>query len=453
MANGNPMKKTFLVIDDDRVFANTVRDYLSSDAVEVMVANSAMDGLAACQQRKIDVVLLDQQLPDAEGHTLCATILKSNDQAKIIFSTAFPSFENAVKAIRSGASDYLSKPYDLEELSLAVRQAFRTLELENVEQIQDYQRTRESEQTVVIGGEGLAETMKMVDLAATTDSPVLITGETGTGKTLVAKAIHYKGRALKAPFISINCASLPENLIEAELFGYEKGAFTGAVAARKGLFEMAEGGTLFLDEIGEMPIHLQAKLLSAIEEKNLRRLGSESVRPVNVRIIAATGINLEDFLGQTFRKDLYYRLSVILMHIPPLRERRADIPMLCRYLLKSLTDGHEVELSDAELANLSRYDWPGNVRELKNILERAYLLQRGSEFRPSELLGQTTRKTALLALATENADPDAPILPLDEVEMRHIQFVLGRCSGNYTQTAKALGISLSTLKRKLKSSD
>ncbi len=453
MANGNPMKKTFLVIDDDRVFANTVRDYLSSDAVEVMVANSAMDGLAACQQRKIDVVLLDQQLPDAEGHTLCATILKSNDQAKIIFSTAFPSFENAVKAIRSGASDYLSKPYDLEELSLAVRQAFRTLELENVEQIQDYQRTRESEQTVVIGGEGLAETMKMVDLAATTDSPVLITGETGTGKTLVAKAIHYKGRALKAPFISINCASLPENLIEAELFGYEKGAFTGAVAARKGLFEMAEGGTLFLDEIGEMPIHLQAKLLSAIEEKNLRRLGSESVRPVNVRIIAATGINLEDFLGQTFRKDLYYRLSVIRMHIPPLRERRADIPMLCKHLLKALANGHEVELSDAELANLSRYDWPGNVRELKNILERAYLLQRGSEFRPSELLGQTTRKTALLALATENADPDAPILPLDEVEMRHIQFVLGRCSGNYTQTAKALGISLSTLKRKLKSSD
>ena len=453
MANGNPMKKTFLIIDDDRVFANTVRDYLSSDAVEVMVANSAMDGLAACQQRKIDVVLLDQQLPDAEGHTLCAAILKSNDQAKIIFSTAFPSFENAVKAIRSGASDYLSKPYDLEELSLAVRQAFRTLELENVEQIQDYQRTRESEQTVVIGGEGLAETMKMVDLAATTDSPVLITGETGTGKTLVAKAIHYKGRALKAPFISINCASLPENLIEAELFGYEKGAFTGAVAARKGLFEMAEGGTLFLDEIGEMPIHLQAKLLSAIEEKNLRRLGSESVRPVNVRIIAATGINLEDFLGQTFRKDLYYRLSVIRMHIPPLRERRSDIPMLCRHLLKSLTDGHEVELSDAEIANLARYDWPGNVRELKNILERAYLLQRGSEFRPSELLGQTSRKTALAALAAENADPGAPILPLDEVEMRHIQFVLGRCSNNYTQTAKALGISLSTLKRKLKSPD
>ncbi len=449
MSNGN-VKKTFLVIDDDRVFANAVRDYLASEAVEVLVANTAMDGLAFCHQKKIDVVLLDQQLPDGEGHTLCSSILKCNDQTKIIFSTAFPSFENAVKAIRSGASDYLSKPYDLEELGLAVRQAFRTLELENVEQIQDYQRTRESEETVVIGGEGLSETLKLVDLAATTDSPVLITGETGTGKTLAAKAIHYRGRTRKAPFISINCASLPESLIEAELFGYEKGAFTGAVSARKGLFEMAENGTLFLDEIGEMPMHLQAKLLSAIDEKKLRRLGSESIRPVSVRIIAATGVKLEDFLGKTFRKDLYYRLSVVRIHIPPLRERRSDIPGLCKHLLKALTDGHEVVLSEREIANLCSYDWPGNVRELKNILERAYLLQRGSEFRPSELLGQAPKATLAEAASSGSTDAEAPILPLEEVEMNHIQYVLGRCGGNYTQTAKALGISLSTLKRKLK---
>jgi two-component system, NtrC family, response regulator AtoC len=441
------MKKILLVIDDDRVFANAVKDYLTSETVEVLVANTAMDGLAICHQKKTDVVLLDQQLPDAEGHTLCASILKCNDQAKIIFSTAFPSFENAVKAIRAGASDYLSKPYDLEELGLAVRQAFRTLELENVEQIQDYQRTRDIEETVVIGGEGLAETLKLVELAATADSPVLITGETGTGKTLVARAIHYRGHAHKAPFISINCASLPENLIEAELFGYEKGAFTGAVVARKGLFEMAEGGTLFLDEIGEMPMHLQVKLLSAIEEKKLRRLGSESIRPVSVRIIAATGIKLEDFLGKTFRKDLYYRLSVIRMHIPPLRERRSDIQALCKYLLKALTDGHEVALPDTEIANLSRYDWPGNVRELKNILERAYLLQRGTEFRPSKLLGQAP---AVAPANSERADAEAPILALEDVEMNHIQYVLGRFGGNFTQTAKALGISLSTLKRKLK---
>jgi transcriptional regulator with PAS, ATPase and Fis domain len=288
----------------------------------------------------------------------------------------------------------------------------------------------------------------MVGLAATSDSPVLITGETGTGKTLAAKAIHYRGPSPKAPFISINCASLPESLIEAELFGYEKGAYTGAVASRKGLFEMAEGGTLFLDEIGEMPVHLQAKLLSVIEEKKLRRLGSESVRTVTVRIIAATGTKIEDFLGKTFRKDLYYRLSVIRMHIPPLRERRSDIPQLCIHLMKTISGGYEVSFSDAESARLSHYDWPGNVRELKNILERAYLLQKGQEFRPADLLGETPQPQA-----AGTGGADAPLLPLEDVEMQHIRFVLDRLAGNYTQAAKALGISLSTLKRKLKTGD
>ncbi len=446
----NKTKKTFLIIDDDRVFSNAVRDYLSGDSVEVLIANSAADGINFCHQKMIDVVLLDQQLPDAEGHTLCPAILQRNDQTKIIFSTAFPSFENAIKAIRSGASDYLSKPYDLEELSLSVRQAFRTLELENVEQIQDYRSNRESEDSVLIGGEGLSETKKLVGLAATSDSPVLITGETGTGKTLVAKAIHYRGPSPKAPFISINCASLPEHLIEAELFGYERGAFTGAVASRKGLFEMADGGTLFLDEIGEMPMHLQAKLLSVLEEKKLRRLGSESVRTVTVRIIAATGVQLEDHLGKTFRKELYYRLSVIRMHIPPLRERRSDIPQLCSHLMKRIDGGQRVPLSDTECARLSRYDWPGNVRELRNILERAYLLQKGQEFRPADLLGKTQQPSPS---ACTVSDADAPLLTLEDVEMRHIRHTLSRLSGNYTQVAKALGISLSTLKRKLKTSD
>jgi transcriptional regulator with PAS, ATPase and Fis domain len=266
----------------------------------------------------------------------------------------------------------------------------------------------------------------------------------------VAKAIHYRGPSFKAPFISINCASLPENLIESELFGYEKGAFTGAVAARKGLFEMAEGGTLFLDEIGEMPVHLQAKLLSVLEDKTLRRLGSESTRTVSVRIIAATGVKLEDNLGKTFRKDLYYRLSVIRMHIPPLRERRSDIPLLCSHLMKTITGGHEVPLSESEGARLSNYDWPGNVRELKNILERAYLLQKGEEFKPADLLGKPQQP---LPSAGTGPDADGPVLSLEEVEMQHIRYALGRLSGNYTQAAKALGISLSTLKRKLKMND
>jgi DNA-binding NtrC family response regulator len=443
------MKKTLLVIDDDRVFAEAVRDYLTSNTVEVLLAHKAMDGLTLCSLQRIDVVLLDQQLPDGEGHTLCPAILKYNDQTKIIFDTAYPSFDNAVKAIRSGAYDYLSKPFDLEELALAVKQAFRTLELEQVEQVQDYQREKEREDAVVVPGVGLADSMQLAEIAASTNAPVLITGETGTGKTLLAKAIHYKGPASKAPFISINCASLPENLMEAELFGYEKGAFTGAVIAKRGIFEMAEGGTLFLDEIGEIPLHLQAKLLSVIEDRHLRRIGSESLRPVNARVIAATSVKLEDTLGAAFRKDLYYRLSVVRIHMPPLRERRQDIPALCMHLLGQLSGGRQVKLEDGELRRLSAYNWPGNVRELKNILERSVLLQQGPRYRPSELLGDRVSERAEPPLPYPDAGT-GEILSLVEVELRHLRHVFHTLEGNYTRTAKALGISVSTLKRKMK---
>ena len=445
------LKKKLLIIDDDRIFCETVKDYLAGDTLEVLTAHTAREGLAACTSGTVDVVLLDQNLPDGEGHTLCPAILKYNDQTKIIFATAYPSFENAVKALKSGASDYLSKPFELEELNLAVSRAFRTLELEQVEQVQKYQAAKAGGEAVIIGGKCLVETVMLVERAASSASPVLITGETGTGKTLVAKVIHYQGPAGKAPFISINCAALPENLIEAELFGYEKGAFTSAVAKKRGIFEMAEGGTLFLDEIGEMPLHLQAKLLSVIEDKQVRRLGSESVRPVNVRVMAATSADLENGLGKTFRKDLYYRLSVIRIHIPPLRERRECLPLLCDHLLRQLTGSHEIKIDDQELSNLKAYDWPGNVRELKNILERAVILQSGSELRPSELIAKTgghDQRGADPALTSEDV-----IATLEEIEKKHIQQALTRLSGNITQTAKALGISLSTLKRKIKDYD
>jgi len=441
------VKKTLLVIDDDRVFGEAVRDYLSSDALEVLLAQKAADGLTLCSLRKVDVVVLDQRLPDGEGYTLGPDILKFNDQTKIIFSTAFPSFENAVKAIRSGAHDYLSKPYDLEELALAVKQALRTLELEQVEQVMVYQRKHEKEDVVIIGGQGIADVLQLIEIAAFTDSPVLITGETGTGKNVVAKSVHYKSKADKAPFISINCASLPENLIEAELFGYEKGAFTGAVNAKKGLFEMAEGGTLFLDEIGEMPMHIQSKLLSAIEDRAIRRLGGTMTKPVNVRIMAATNHELEHTLGKSFRKDLYYRLSVILIHLPPLRDRRGDIPALCSHLLKTIT-GRSLEVPDRDLVQLMKYDWPGNVRELRNILERAVLLQKGEVIEPSELLGE--RADSAQASSVRETQDEEELLTLEALEYRHIRHVLDRLSSNYTRAAKALGISLSTLKRKLK---
>jgi len=442
-------RRSLLVIDDEKPFCDAVQDYFEDDRIEVLTAHTGADGLRICTQRKIDVVLLDQKLPDGEGHALAPAILEKNEQAKIIFITAFPSFENAVAAVRMGACDYLSKPIDPEELKLMVHSAMRTLDLEQVEQIQNYTREKERTAAVLIGKSGpFDEVVRFVEMASTTDAPVLITGETGTGKNLVAKSIHFKGPKPGAPFVSINCAALPENLIEAELFGYEKGAFTGAVGAKKGLFEMADGGTIFLDEIGDMPLHLQSKLLGVLEDRSIRRIGGISVQPVSIRIIAATNADLEQALGKSFRKDLYYRLSVINIHIPPLREHRDDLPALCMHILAEFSNRRITDLPAEELEKLKAYDWPGNVRELRNILERSVLLHRDGPLYPSRVISRSSS-------VGMRQDPDGPqvfseLKTLDQMERELIKFTLAKLSGNVTQTARTLGISLSTLKRKLK---
>lgn len=443
------IRKTLLIIDDDKLFCDVMRDYLTSGEMQVFTANTGKEGLDTFLRGNVDVVLLDQNLPDLEGHTLCPALLEHNEQTKIIFITAHPSFEGAVKAIRAGAFDYISKPFELEELSMTVASAFKTLALEKVALVEDYKSRKESEDAVIVGSSyALKEILRLVDLAASTNAPVIITGETGTGKNVIAKSIHFHSAARKNAFISINCAALPENLIEAELFGYEKGAFTGAVASKRGIFEMAEDGTLFLDEIGEMPIHLQTKLLSALEDKKIKRLGGDSIRPVNVRIIAATCLDLEDGMGKTFRNDLYYRLSVVRIHIPPLRERREDIPELCSYLLKKIGGGRDFRIDETDLRKLMDYDWPGNVRELKNIIERATILQKGPLIRPSELLLKACGPVQT-APAPDIIGSNGDIIPLEDMEKAHISRALQKLSGNYTQSAKALGISLSTLKRKV----
>jgi DNA-binding NtrC family response regulator len=442
--------RSILVIDDDKVFCDATRDYLANDTRKVQTAYTGTDALSICSRNKVDVVLLDQKLPDGEGVSLCPSILKHNDQIKIIFITAYPSLDNAVKAVKMGAYDYLSKPFELEELGLAVERALRTLELERIEELQCYKDDKESEETVLVSGQGgLAEALKLVDAAASTGAPTLITGETGTGKSVVARSIHYKSSSYKKAFICINCAAFPESLIEAELFGYEKGAFTGAVSARKGIFELAEGGTLFLDEIGAMPLHLQSKLLGVLEEKKIRRIGGESIRPVDVRIIAASNADLEKAIeSKTFREDLFYRLSVIRIHIPPLRERRADIPALCDYFIHTMAAGRHIDLPDSEMARLMEYNWPGNVRELKNIIERSLIIQKAGVLRPSKFLsgGFTTVPSSTFPLPEGNG-----IKSLEDVDKNYIRHVFTFFSGNYTRTARALGISLSTLKRKVKS--
>lgn len=443
------VKKVLLVVDDDRNFCLAIRDHLASEDLAVHLAHTGKDGLALCAQNLVDVVLLDQKLPDAEGPDLCPAILERCAQAKIIFTTAFPSFENAVKAVRNGAFDYLAKPIELGELDLAVKQALRTLDLEKVEQFQNYRSEQEREESVLVGdSSSIVEIRRLIDLAADADAPVLITGETGSGKNAAARAIHYRGAFRKAPFVSINCAAVPETLIEAELFGYEKGAFTGANALKKGMFEMAEGGTLFLDELGEMPLSIQTKLLGVLDDGTFRRLGGTTVHQAQVRVVAATSVDLERAIQQReFRRDLYYRLGVVKIHMPPLRHRKEDLEGLCSFLLRKAAKGKVVRLAADEVDKLSRYDWPGNVRELRNLLERAVILQRGLELKPSAFLTPAP-PAAVQRRAVACTEP--PSRTLDAVEKEHILAALHEHAGNHSRAARAIGISLSTFKRRLK---
>ncbi|NTU41603.1 MAG: sigma-54-dependent Fis family transcriptional regulator [Nitrospirales bacterium] len=438
-------KRTILIIDDDTLFCDAIAEYFRS-SMNVFTAHTGKGGVKICSEKRIDLVLLDQNLPDCEGYTLCPSILTYNEQTKIIFISAHPSFENAVNAVKSGAYDYMSKPLELEELSLTIDNALKTLVLEKAAQIESYKIQMKGEDAVLTG-KGFSEILGLIERAAAADAPILITGETGTGKNVIAKEVHYRSSSAKEAFISINCAALPENLIEAELFGYEKGAFTGATSTRKGVFEMAEGGTLFLDEIGEIPLHLQAKLLSVLEDKRIKRLGGETIRPVDVRIIAATNAEIENVLGKSFRADLYYRLSVVRIHIPPLRERREDIPQLCSFFLKKLEPAGGLSIAEGELEKLMAYDWPGNVRELRNVMERACILKKEGELRPSEII---LRSQAAGSPAPCKPTTDDAIIPLHEVERKHILAIYHRLSENLSRTSLALEISLSTLKRKLK---
>ena len=446
----NKVKRKILVVDDNDTFCESVKDILGDESIEVITANTGKDGLKICTEVKIDIVILDQKLPDTEGVTICPSILRQNDQTKIIFVTAYPSFNNAVEAIKVGAHDYLSKPFEMAELELTVKQAFRTQDLEKTEQIQNYHDNKESEEIDLISGQGVFdEIRKMIDLAADSDAPVLITGETGTGKNVVARAIHYKSNLPKKLFLTTNCAAFPESLIEAELFGSEKGAFTGATSLRRGIFELADGGTLVLDEIGSMPIHLQSKLLGVLEEKRIRRVGGELFKPINVRIIAISNSDLEEAIkNKLFRDDLYYRLSVIRIHIPPLRERKQDIPKLCEYFINKMARDTKIKMADSELNKLIEYEWQGNVRELKNVIERSLIIQRGHSLRPSQLL----RINHGVASSTidNNGIKESGAITLEIMEKQCISQALEKYGGNYSQTAKALGISLSTLKRRVK---
>lgn len=450
------VRRTLLVVDDDTLFSMAVRDSLMGDHLEVITATTGAEALRVCRDRKISVIILDQRLPDASGPELCPALLETNERVKIVFVTAYPEFQNALAAIRAGAFDYLSKPCDVEAIRIAVERCLKTLALEQAESVKDYRKALEAESVVLVGQDrGLAEVRQLIELAASADSPILITGETGTGKSYVARAIHFRGARRHGEFVGINCAALPESLIEAELFGYERGAFTGAAGSREGLFEMAEGGTLFLDEICEMSAVLQTRLLSVLDDRTIRRVGGRSSRLVDFRLIAATNVDPEAAVrAKRLRDDLYYRLNVIRIHLPPLRQRRADIPALAAHFLSRLSGRVPgLSLAPEEETRLMSYDWPGNARELRNVLERAVLLHCDGPLRPSELLQSLATKPGGAAGTAGPMPLPAPhgeILPLAELERRHIAATLTALGGNLTRTARTLGISLSTLKRRLR---
>lgn len=435
-----------LIIDDDELFVASLSDFLSAKSFKVSSAKTGKEGMSVFEREQPALVLLDQKLPDMEGIEVCRKILEMDPRTKVILVTAYATVRCAVDAIKAGAFNYLSKPFELDELLIIMDMAVKNVQMEGKIRVQDYERSRESEEKQLIGSsDGMRRVGEQIRLAATTDSNVLITGETGVGKNVVAKAIHDL-QAGRENFLTINCSAIPENLMEAEYFGHEKGVFTGADTRREGIFELADGGTVVLDEIGEIPIRLQSKLLSILEDKCVRRIGGGRTIPVDVRIMATTNQDLDQAIREKrFRQDLYYRLAVVTIQVPPLREHQEDIPEIAEYFARIFCR-KPVCILDDDMKRMIDYPWPGNVRELRNIVERASLLLRGDVLRPASLLANSDHDNTWIERKHYEA---TEIVPLQELKRQQILTALKACSGNKSLTARTLGISLSTLKRTL----
>jgi DNA-binding NtrC family response regulator len=447
------MKPAILVVDDDEVMRQTLSDVLKKRGYAVSTADTGAQALSAVKDQLFDLILLDIRLPDMDGLDVLKSIKEVESDLMVIVMTAYSDVQNAVMAMKTGAYDYIDKPFELEELKILIKKALETQSLRNEIRRLRRQGGDDHRGNEIYGNSPLVRNViELIEMISQTPkTSVLIQGESGTGKELAANAIHYRSKRINKPHMKINCSAIPENLLETELFGYEKGAFTDAKGTKKGLFELANGGTVFLDEIAEMKSYLQTKLLRVLESQSFMRVGGEKEINVDVRIIAATNRDLSSLVNAgEFRKDLYYRLKVMVIEMPPLRERGEDILLLANLFIEGNNKdlGKNVTgISEAAKEYLLNYQWPGNVRELKNIIERAMILSNGNEILPDHLPIEL-RKGQMEG--GEKRTAGAEDLALENIERKHIRDVLLMMEGNKSRAAKILGISRSTLREKLR---
>jgi two-component system response regulator HydG len=442
-----------LVVDDDEAMGDVMVDGLGSRGVQATAVTSADQAFSMLASGDdFDVLVTDLNMRGMSGVDLCDRVVRNRPDVPVVVVTGFGSMETAVATLRAGAFDFLTKPFDMDQLAIAVERAAQHRRLrEEVKRLRRAtEEARRFEELVGVSS-GMKEVYSLIDRVSETDATVLITGETGTGKELAARALHRRSRRREAPLVSVNCAAVPLNLLESELFGHVRGAFTDARADRKGLFVQAHGGTLFLDELGEMPLDMQVKLLRALEVRAVRPVGGQQEIPFDVRLVAATHNDLLSRVEEgTFREDLFYRVNVVELRMPPLRARGADVLLLAQVFVEQLARQHGKPvkgISPPVAERLLAYAWPGNVRELRNCIERAVALARFEDLVVEDLPAQVREYKPSHVLVASN-DP-SELVSLAEVERRYVERVMQAVGGNKRQAAQILGLDRTTLYRKL----